>query len=371
MRVLIAPDKFAGTLSAPQAARAVAEGWARTAPDDELTLAPMADGGPGFVDALHEALGGRLEAVIVDGPLGEPAPVSLLLVDDIAYLESAQACGLHLVPEGDRRPADASTMGVGQAIAAAVDAGARRVVVGLGGSATNDAGAGMFAALGATADVPLDAGAAGLEGIRHVDLTPAIAKLADVELVIAADVELALLGMFGATRTFGPQKGLDDEQILRIDTILDRFVDAVCGPTPADRRIAEAAGAGAAGGLGFALLALGATYTSGIGLVAEATGLAADVATHDLVISGEGAFDYSSRAGKVVHGVAQLAQNAARPCIVLAGRVDVGSREMRALGVEAGYSMSELFGSSAALERPGQTLAALAERVARSWSRRE
>lgn len=368
MRIVVAPDKFAGTLTAPEAAAAIAEGWRRTAADDELVLAPMADGGPGFVQALQEALGesARLEVVSVTGPLGDPTPVTLLVHGDTVYLESAQACGLQVVDEV--RPLEATTVGVGQAIAAAVDGGARRIVVGLGGSATNDGGAGMLAALGATADAPLDAGPLALEPVTRVDLTAVRERLAGVELVVAADVETMLLGMFGATRTFGPQKGLTDEQILTVDHRLDRFVEAVCGPTPAERRIADAKGAGAAGGLGFALLVLGAEMTSGIAMVAEASGLDELVAQADLVISGEGAFDYSSRAGKVVHGVATVAMRHARPCIVLAGRVDVGSREIRALGVESAYAMVDRVGEAAATAEPARHLADLAARVARTWS---
>lgn len=368
MRIVVAPDKFAGTLSAPQAAEAIAQGWRRAAPGDDVVVAPMADGGPGFVDALATAYGddARTEVVTVTGPLGSAVPVSILLAGETAFIESAQACGLHLTSE--REPMRATTVGVGQAIGAAVDGGARRIVVGLGGSATNDGGAGLLGALGATADVPLDGGPAGLSGVTHVDLSPVRERLEGVELVAAADVESPLLGMFGATRTFGPQKGLTDDQILSIDHALDRFVDAVCGSTPAERRIAEARSAGAAGGLGFALLALGAEAVSGIGLVAGATGLDDLVAEADLVVTGEGAFDYSSRAGKVVHGVAQVAMSRARPCVVLAGRVDVGTREMRALGVESAYAVADRVGQAAAMAEPVPHLADLAERVARSWS---
>src|SRR6478752_10714363 len=178
MRVLVAPDKFAGTLTAVEAAEAIAAGWRRRAPDDEVDLAPMADGGPGFVDVLHAALGGELLAVTVRGPHGGPTPATLLVHHRTAYVESAQACGLHLTrAEGAE---SATTYGVGELVAAAIDAGATRVVLGLGGSGSNDGGAGMLAALGATADRPLDQGAAGLTGITHVEL-PAF----DVELVAA------------------------------------------------------------------------------------------------------------------------------------------------------------------------------------------
>lgn len=364
--MLVAPDAFGGTLTAPEAARAIIAGWRRHAPDDVLTQAAMADGGPGFVDVLHASLGGELAVVTVRGPSGPEAPATVLHVGSTAYVESAQACGLHL--DEARTPMTATTYGVGQAIAAAVDAGARRVVVGLGGSATNDGGAGLLAALGATADVPLDGGPAALAGVSSVDLSPAVARLADVELVIASDVDSALLGMFGATKTFGPQKGLSDEQIIAVDGILDRFVVAVCGPTPAERRAADAKGAGAAGGLGFALLLLGGTVVSGIDLVAETVGLTTLAAEHDLVVTGEGTYDFSSRAGKVVYGVASVASAAARPCIVLAGQVEVGSREMRAMGVESAYAVADLVGVEASMREPGRHLADLAERVARTWS---
>ena len=166
--------------------------------------------------------------------------------------------------------------------------------------------------------------------------------------MIAADVDVTLLGMFGATKTFGPQKGLTDEPDHPVDGVLDQFVVATCGPTPAERRIADAKGAGAAGGLGFALMLLGGTVVSGIDLVAEAVGLT-ELAAHDLVVTGEGTYDFSSRSGKVVYGVATVAAAAARPCIVLAGQVSVGSREMRAMGVESAYAMADLVGLDAAM----------------------
>ncbi|MCL3818422.1 glycerate kinase family protein [Aeromicrobium wangtongii] len=370
MRVLVAPDAFGGTLSAPDASRAIIEGWHRHAPDDVLTPAAMADGGPGFVDVLHTAAGGELSAVTVRGPLGEEVPVTVLHVDATAYVESAQACGLHLVDVDGRDPLAATTYGVGQAVAAAVRTGARRVVVGLGGSATNDAGAGMLAALGATADGRLDAGPVALRDVTSVDLSGAVSALAGVELVIAADVDVPLLGMFGATRTFGPQKGLTDTQIIEVDGWLDRFVVATCGQTPAERRVADAKGAGAAGGLGFALMLLGGRVVSGIELVADAVGLTSRAALHDLVITGEGTYDFSSRAGKVVYGVATVAASAARPCIVLAGQVSVGSREMRAMGVEAAYAVADRVGVQASMSDPYTHLSDLAERVARTWSPR-
>lgn len=369
MRVLIAPDKFAGTLTAPQAAEAIATGWRRRAPRDECVTMPMADGGPGFVDVLRATLGGELLAATVVGPLGSPVPGTVLVHDGTAYVESAQACGLHLVAEADRRPEHATTFGVGRLVVAALEAGVRRVVVGVGGSATTDGGAGLLAALGASADVPLDAGPAGLHGVTRLDLGPARDRVGDAELVLASDVGSPLLGLFGAAKVFGAQKGLSEDRAFAVDAVLDRFVVAALGPAPAQRRLADEAGAGAGGGLGFGLLALGAHRVPGVRLVAEAVGLAHAAGGCDLVLTGEGCFDFSSRAGKVVHGVAQVAQEALRPCVVLAGRVLVGSREMRALGIESAYDMVESVGERAALDEPARSLAVLAERTAGTWSR--
>lgn len=360
MRVLIAPDKFAGTLTAVEAAEAIATGWRRQAPEDDLDLAPMADGGPGFVDVLHAALGGELSAVTVSGPHGSPVPAVVLRVGEKAYVESAQAAGLHLL-DGD--PETATSRGVGELVLGAVSGGARTVVVGLGGSGTNDGGAGVLAALGATSDVALDGGAAALSGVTSVDLSAARARLAGVTLVAASDVDNPLTGLFGATKTFGPQKGVAEERVAEVDGWLEAFAAAT------DRRTSLEKGAGAAGGIGYALLLLGATREPGIGLVTDAVSLAERARRADLVVTGEGAFDFSSRAGKVPYGVAGVAAEALRPCIALAGQVLVGSREMRALGIESAYSLVDLVGEERALGAPADALADLAERVARTWSR--
>jgi glycerate kinase len=361
MRILVAPDKFAGTLTAVEAAEAVAAGWRRHAPDDEVDLAPMSDGGPGFVDVLHAAMGGELLAVTVRGPGSEGVPATVLRRGEVAYVESAQACGLHLT--GGEGAEQTTTYGVGELVAHAVDSGARTVVVGLGGSGTNDGGAGLLAALGARADRPLDGGGVALAGITRVDLAAARERLDGVRLVAASDVENPLTGLFGATKVFGPQKGLAEERLPVLDGILDELAVAV------DRRTALEKGAGAAGGLGFALLALGATREPGIGLVVDAVGLDRRARSADLVITGEGAFDYSSRAGKVPYGVATVAGEAVRPCVVVAGRVLVGAREMRALGVESAYALVDVVGEERALGDPAGALAETAERVARTWSR--
>src|SRR6266540_430374 len=364
MRVLIAPDKFAGTLTAVEAAAAIEEGWRRRDPEAEVLVAPMADGGPGFIDVLSAVVDGSLLSVTVRGPLGTPVPGKVLLAGETAYIETAQACGLHLVEPKQRRPEDATTYGVGQLIAAAVDAGAKRIILGLGGSGTNDAGAGLLAALGATATGgDLAAGATGLAGLTAVDLEPARTRMAGIEFVAASDVENPMLVLGGATNVFGTQKGITDDRKPEVDGWLTHFAEL------AERKTADQKGAGAAGGLGYALLLLGAERVSGIDLVAELTGLKEKASRVDLVLSGEGAFDFQSRDGKVIAGVAKVANDAMRPCVVLAGKVLIGAREMRTMGVESAYSLVDAVGEEQAFADPHGSLATVAERVARTWAR--
>jgi glycerate kinase len=278
-------------------------------------------------------------------------------------VEAARYCGL----DRGLDPWNASTYELGLAVRDALTR-ARRVCIGLGGTRTIDGGAGLLAALGATADVPLDRGPAGLRGVTAVDLAAVREATRGVELVGACDVDVPLLGLFGATKTFGPQKGLSDEDLLIVDRILDQFVGAALRSSPSDRRLAETPGAGAAGGLGFGILAAGGSLVRGVDLVAEAIGLADACADHDLVLTGEGTFDHTSRSGKVVYGVAEKAAAAARPCVVLAGQVTVGARESRAMGVDAAYSMADLVGLEVAVAQPADALSRLAERTARTWS---
>ncbi|GAA3876851.1 glycerate kinase [Saccharothrix violaceirubra] len=328
MRVVIAPDCFGGTLTAREAADAIAAGWRRAA-DDVLDLRPLADGGPGFVDVLHAALGGTLHEQRVTGPLGTPVTAFWLEHDGTAYIESAQACGLHLVD--GKSPETATTRGVGELVEAA--AHLRTVVVGLGGSATTDGGAGFR------------------EVVRHAD-----------NLVAAVDVSNPLLGPNGAARVFGPQKGATPEVVERLEARLAAM--------PELRAVRDLPGAGAAGGLGAALLALGAERRSGAELVRELTGLDAALDAADLVVTGEGSFDWQSLRGKLVTAVAAGAADRGVPCLVLAGQVDVGRREAASVGVQDAYSVAEHVGSVAkALADPAGTLSDLAERVARQWSR--
>lgn len=363
MRVLVAPDKYAGTLSAREAAEAIASGWQRTAPHDELVLAPLSDGGPGFVDVLHACLGGELLVSAVRGPLGALVPAALLRVGTDAYVESAQACGLHLLPPSERDLAAASTFGVGELVGAAVAGGARRVVVGLGGSGTNDGGAGLLAALGAEPAAQLQAGGAALAGLSQLDLEPVRRSLGGTQLWAACDVDNPLLGLRGASAVFGPQKGATPAGARALDAALARFADL------ADSALAERPGAGAGGGLGYGLLLAGAHLVGGIDTVLNVLDFDALVRAADLVLSGEGAFDAMSLRGKVVSGVARAAQTRGRPAVVLAGRVEVGRREMAAIGVEAAYAvMPATSGGRALPDRPAEELAELAARVARTWS---
>lgn len=379
MRVLLCPDKFAGTLSAPEVAAAVADGWRTVTDRDELLIRPLADGGPGFVEVLAGALGGRRVPVATVDPLGRPAAGEILLTTDgaTAYLESAQACGLHLLSAAERDPKTTTSYGLGLLVAAAVESGARTVVIGLGGSATNDAGAGMLTALGLT---PLDPGGAALPyggaALALVDALDGVPRLRGVRLVAATDVDNPLLGLHGASNVFGPQKGADRADVLLLDAALERFAEVLERDLPGcPAGLGTVPGGGAAGGIGAAILALGGGCESGIGLVTQATRLDAALDSVDLVITGEGSFDHQSLRGKVVAGVAGAARDRGVPCVVVAGQVSTGRREAASAGVTDAYSLVEQFGGEerggldAALSRPAAGLHELGARLARQWSR--
>ena len=308
MRVLVCPDKFAGTMSAPDAAAAIADGWRSAAPTDELTVRPLADGGPGYLDVLASALPAgvtRLDVPTVD-PLGRPVAGWVLTAGATSYVESAQACGLHLVPPPERDPTVTTTFGVGALVAAAVESGVREVVIGLGGSATNDCGAGFLAALGASpvdsAGYTLPYGGAALAYCTGLNGAP---RLRGVLLVGASDVDSPLIGPLGASSVYGPQKGATQDQVRVLDAALARFAAVLERDLPGcPPGLAEQPGGGAAGGLGAAILACGGRLTSGFDLVRDVTGLDAALDECDLVITGEGRFDDQSLRGKVVSGVA-------------------------------------------------------------------
>jgi glycerate kinase len=373
MRVLIAPDSFGSTMTAVEAATAIRDGWLSVAPDDELVLAPLSDGGPGFVDVLATALGGELVTLSVQGPLASPVAATYLRVGDTAYVESAQACGLHLLTPEERDPLRTTTYGVGQLVAHALDQGAVRVVVGLGGSATNDGGAGMLAALGV---IGLDAkggrvppGGAALIDVDHLDTAERHPRLPDVELVAATDVINPLLGFAGASAVYGPQKGATAADTQRLDIALAHWADVLQRDLPGRLDVRKLPGAGAAGGMGAALLAVGATRESGIGLVRDAVGLAEQVASVELVVTGEGMYDWQSRDGKVISGVTQLSIENGLPCVLIAGQVVVGRRQTSSSGLDATYSLADAAGSvQEAMDHAPEWTRKVAAAVARGWS---
>lgn len=376
MRVLLAPDCFTGTLTAAQAAEALAAGWADHAPDDELDLCPLSDGGPGFVDVLHRSLGGQLRSLTVPGPLGEDVPAAMLVVDGTAYVESAHACGLHLVPVERRDPTRTTSAGLGALLEAAAEA-AGRVVVGLGGTGTVDGGAGLLAALGAGEPSLLGRGGGALAGLPDDALAGLAAvrdRFAGTEIVAATDVDVPLLGFHGAAAGFAEQKGATPEQAQQLGTALGRFAAVALGalgPDVAPQRLVAEPGAGAAGGIGFALLLLGATRRSGTETVLEAVGFADRLRRSDLVVTGEGTVDWQSMRGKVVAGVAHEALAAGVPVVVVAGQVHAGRREMLSVGIESAYAVAETPEQvRAALADPAGTLRARTRRVARTWSPR-
>lgn len=356
MQLLVAPDRFAGgvaTLTAVEAAEAIREGWARSAPYDQVDLLPLSDGGPGFLDVLHAAIGGDLAVVTVHDPLGEPVPARLLVVDGTAYVEAAEAVGLHLVAADDRDPAGSSTEGVGELVAAAVGTGARRVVVGVGGTATTDGGRGLVDALDG-----LVAGRALVHGL---------------ELVVATATDAPLMGHSGAAHGFAAGKGADRATREALETSLREWATAT------DGGLAVRPGAGAGGGIGFGLLLLGAERVNGTQLVADLVGLDDRVRAADVAVTGQAIFDWEALRGRVVIGVARAAQAAGRPTVVLAERVDVGRRELSSAGIDAAYAVddspredSEGAGAGSAgdtAHTAGERIAGLAARVARTWSR--
>ena len=366
MKVLICPDSFTWTLSAAEAAAAMAEGWTTVAPGDELVLRPLSDGGPGFLDAIGAGLGGVRHPVSVTGPLGDPVLAEHLMTDGAtAWVESASAAGLHLVPAEHRNPTRTTSRGVGELMAAALAAGARRIVLGVGGTGTCDGGAGLLDALGATSRPPdrLSQGGAALAHLTSLDLAPALAAVDGITLEVATDVDVPLLGARGAARGFAPQKGASPEQVEQLEAAMAHW-GTLLGRTADGRSAAVALGAGAGGGLGAALIRLGARRVPGIATVLEAVDLVDLIAGVDLVVTGEGAFDWQSLRGKVVAGVAAASMQRAVPVVVLAGRVEVSRREWITAGVAAAFP---------AAAGPGEThrdgVARAAARAARTWSR--
>ncbi|WP_252189680.1 glycerate kinase [Rhodococcus sp. 3A] len=351
MRVLIAPDSFGDTLTAVEATAAIAAGWSAVRPDDQLIEAPQSDGGPGFVDVVAAA-GGNVRTAVVEGPLGADVAARWLLDGADAYLESAQACGLGLLggPPTPRTARESHSRGVGQLVVAALDAGARRIVVGLGGSSCTDGGRGLVEALA--------------EGFGSADA--AVARLRTVELVAATDVEHPLLGEHGAARVFGPQKGADPDTVAFLEDRNTAWAAQLRRVTA--REVAAEPGAGAAGGIGAALLALGATRESGAHVVAQRTRQDRQLASAQLVVTGEGRLDQQSLRGKLVIALAAAARRRSIATLVLAGQVLLDTADLDRAGIDRALSLVDHAGSvELAMTDAYAQLRDLAAAAARGW----
>lgn len=409
MRILVAPDRFATALTSLEAAEAMATGWAAGAPHDELARLPLSDGGAGFLESVRAARGGDLLPVTVAGPAGEPAPAPVLVVDGpagpTAYVEAALVLGPFLL--GGARPTGAaagtgpaphtradvvatSSVGLGGLLRAALDQGARRVVVAVGGAATHDGGAGLLAGLGLPSTA-LRRGGAALSGLTRDDLDGLAElrrRLASVDLVAAVDTDLQLLGLHGASAALGSRRVVTQDQAQELERGLSGFArlvgDVVAGDdlrrdllAPAadgrehTRRLVQLPGAGAGGGLGFALAALGARLRPGAQVVADEVGLQEAVARADLVLTGSAELDGHALHDGVVATVAAAALGRAVPVVGVAGQVHVGRREWGAAGLAGVYAVAERPGELPPAV-PAAASAALRDRVirvARTWSR--
>jgi glycerate kinase len=366
VRVLVAPDKFKGTLTAPDAAEAIAMGWRRGDPSSHIETVPIADGGEGTLDALVSALGGERRYERVAGPLGEPVDAEFGVVQTpegtTGVVEMAKASGLELLPPGRRDPRRTTTRGTGDLILAACRQGVRRVLVCIGGSATNDAGAGMAQALGARLldreGKHLRPGGAALLELARIDVTRLEPTVRDVEFVVATDVDNPLAGPRGASAVYGPQKGASPDDVRLLDEGLRHFAAIVYRDLGVDIR--DMPGAGAAGGLGAGLVAfLGARLRSGVDVVMEAVRLKERLARVDLVVTGEGSFDEQSLHGKAPAGVLRAAEELRIPSVVLCGERSVERPGTKVL------SLAERFGREAAQDRARQLLSELAAEAAK------
>lgn len=344
MRVVIAPQGFKGGLTALEAARAIERGVLRAAPDAQCVLAPVADGGDGTLQALVDSSGGRIVSVRVSDPMGRPVEAEWGSMGDgvTAVIEMARSSGLALLSDDERDPLTTTTYGVGELVRAALDAGHRRFIVGIGGSATNDGGAGMMQALGARLldaegdDLP--PGGAALARLERIDRTGMDPRLEGADIDVACDVNNPLCGPDGASAVFGPQKGATPQMVEQLDAALARYADVIERDLGADIR--DRPGAGAAGGLGAGLMAfLGAKLMAGVDIVLDAVGLDDRLEGADLVITGEGQIDHSTAFNKAPVGVARLARGRSIPVIVIAGGLGEGYRETHELGIDAAFPL--------------------------------
>lgn len=370
MRILVAPDSFKGSLSAVAAARAIAAGVRRVWPAAQLEEVPLADGGEGTVEALVAATGGERHRRPVRDPLGRLVEASFGILGDgvTAVIEMAAASGLTLLAPAERNPLATSTYGTGELLRAALDAGCRKIIVGIGGSATNDGGAGMACALGARffdgEGNELPAGGGALGCLERIDTSNLDRRLRKTEIIIACDVDNPLCGPQGAAAVYGPQKGATAAMVEVLDRNLARYGAFLMGIT--NNNVAEQPGAGAAGGLGAGLLAFtGGRLQPGIEVIMGVVRMAERLADKDLVITGEGSLDGQTMRGKVPYGVAQLARRRGVPVIAVAGRV-AEDFPLAASGLSAVFSLPPgPLPLAEAMERAPEYAALAAERAAR------
>lgn len=345
MKIVIAPDSFKDSLSAQGVAEAIALGLAHVWPDAQLLKCPMADGGEGTVESILAACDGERRRTRVRGPLGAPVDAAWgwLARSHTAIIEMAEASGLQLVLPSLRDACTSSTFGTGELIRAALDAGAQRVILAIGGSATNDGGAGAMQALGVklldAQGQTLAPGGLALAQLARLDLSDIDPRLAEVRFDIAADVNNPLCGPHGASAIFGPQKGASPEQVQQLDLALGHFAEFCAQALHKDVR--DEPGSGAAGGLGFAAKAfLGARFQAGVEVVAELVGLAEAVKGADLVITGEGRFDAQTLRGKTPFGVARIARQHGVPVVVIAGTLGEGYQALYEHGIDAAFALA-------------------------------
>ena len=375
MRVVLAPDSFKGSLSAPQVCAAMAQGIRRVVPKAEIRAIPMADGGEGTTEALVTATGGWIQTVPVCGPLpGERARVEAQLgwlEEGKAVLEMASASGLPLVSPGRQNPLHTTSFGTGELIAAALNAGAHHLILGIGGSATNDLGAGMAQALGVRflgSDgqpilEPLCGG--GLKEVGALDLSGLHPGLATCRLDVACDVDNPLLGPHGATAVYGPQKGATPAIAAKLEAGLAHLIELLEETT--GRRVRDRPGAGAAGGMGAMMMALtDGAFRPGIDLVLGASGFGAALEGADLVFTGEGRVDAQTACGKTISGVARAAAAAGVPVVVIAGEIGAGAGALHAIGVSSLFSLvSGPMDLATAMASSPEVLVSAAARVVR------
>jgi glycerate 2-kinase len=346
MRVLVAPNEFKGSLTASQAADAIARGVREVFPDAEIVEVPVADGGDGTVEALVTAHQGEYRSASVEGPLGDPVQARYGLIDGgrTAIVEMAAASGITLIPRERRNPEKASTYGFGELLEAARRSGAGEIIAGIGGSATNDGGAGMAQALGYrlldSSGRDLPRGGAALAQLERIDRSGVHTGWRAVKVEVASDVTNPLTGPLGASSVYGPQKGADRAMVQRLDAALARLAAVI--ERDLGMSIAEVPGAGAAGGTGAGLIAfLGAALVPGAALIVDASGFDEELKGADLVITGEGRVDAQTAYGKAPGEVAKRARRANIPVLLLAGSKGSGTESLRDMGVSAIMTLAQ------------------------------